>query len=213
MRMTTILGGVASSAVIVAMAVVYLTADRAQAAVDPTTFTLGQDRHPDHIPQWFGMPPKIDAEPSIAPVDSIRPRQRPNQYLPPSVYDDAQLYCLAQNIYFESRGESLEGQAAVAWVTLNRVLDHRFPNTICKVVWQDSQFSWTQDGNSDVPGEAMSWDRAQDIALDLVYNYDPELDPTSGSTYFHERSVRPSWSRRFERVGQIDNHIFYADRG
>ena len=213
MRMSTILGGVASSAVIVAMAVVYLTADRAQAAVDPTFNIEYQDRHPDRIPDWFGMSSGISADYSLAPLASIRPVRRPNQYLPPSVYDADQLHCLAQNIYFEARGESIEGQAAVGWVTLNRVLGPDHPNTICAVVWQSSQFSWTHDGNSDVPGEAESWDRAQDIALDLVYSYDPQLDPTSGSTYFHERSIKPSWSKRFELIGQIDNHIFYADRG
>lgn len=209
MKMSTILGGVASSAVIVAMAVVYLTADEAKAAVDPT-FELSQDRHPD-----YGFTPRAEVIElaSIAPLTSIRPERRPNQYLPASVYQDDQLYCLAQNIYFEARGESIEGQAAVAWVTLNRLLDEDHPNTICKVVWQDSQFSWTHDGKSDTPRDAESWDRAQDIALDLAYSYDPELDPTGGSTYFHERSIKPGWSKRFERVGQIDNHVFYTDRG
>jgi spore germination cell wall hydrolase CwlJ-like protein len=208
MKMSTILGGVASSAVIVAMAVVYLTADEVKAAIDPKTEI--QDRHPELVIQ---LPVEVVVRPSLAPLTSIRPPRRPNQYLPKSVYDQDQLYCLAQNIYFEARGESIEGQAAVAWVTLNRLMGDDHPNTICRVVWQDRQFSWTHDGKSDTPRDAVSWERAQDIALDMVYIWDPELDPTSGSTYFHERSIRPSWSRSFERVGQIDNHIFYADRG
>lgn len=209
MKMSTILGGVASSAVIVAMAVVYLTADEAKAAVDPT-IELSQERHPELV---FTPRSESVQVTSVAPLTSIRPLRRPNQYLPDSVYQNDQLYCLAQNIYFEARGESIEGQAAVAWVTLNRLLGEDHPDTICKVVWQDSQFSWTHDGKSDKPRDAASWGLAQDIALDMVYTYDPLLDPTSGSTYFHERSIRPSWSKRFERVGQIDNHIFYADRG
>lgn len=208
MKMSTILGGVASSAVIVAMAVVYLTADEAKAAVDPKQEI--QDRHPEYV---FTPQAEQLQVASIAPLTSIRPERRPNQLLPASVYQDDQLYCLAQNIYFEARGESIEGQAAVAWVTLNRLLDEQHPDTICEVVWQDSQFSWTHDGKSDKPRDAESWDRAQDIALDLVYSYDPVVDPTSGSTYFHERSIKPGWSKRFDLVGQIDNHVFYSDRG
>lgn len=212
MKMSYILGGVASSAVIVAMAVVYMTAEKALAAVDPITI-IDQDRHPEYIPVQAQPELLAYAGPSLAPEDSIRPRRRPNALLPTSVYDERELYCLAQNIYFESRGESIEGQAAVAWVTLNRLLDEDFPDTICNVVWQDSQFSWTHDGKSDTPRDAVSWDRAQDIALDLVYSYDPVLDPTSGSTYFHEHSISPGWSQKFERIGRIDDHVFYADRG
>lgn len=216
MKMSTILGGVASSAVIVAMAVVYPTAREAKAAVDPTYVVPAQEQlafEPTTPMKPLQAVAEVYTGPSLAPEDSIRPKRRPNALLPASVYNDDQLYCLAQNIYFESRGESLEGQAAVGWVTLNRLLDADHPDTICEVVWEDSQFSWTHDGKSDKPRDAVSWDRAQDIALDLVYSYDPNLDPTSGSTYFHEQSISPGWSKRFDRIGQIDNHVFYVDRG
>jgi len=56
---------------------------------------------------------------------------------------DEDRYCLQQNIFFEARNQSTLGQAAVAWVTLNRVESTRYPDTICEVVWQKSQFSWT----------------------------------------------------------------------
>jgi spore germination cell wall hydrolase CwlJ-like protein len=202
MRMQTILGGVASSAVIVAMAVVYMTAE-VRAAVDPLEINSNSER-------FLQMEPSL-AMPAIK--STVRPRQRPNAALPKHVYNKDQLYCLAQNIYFESRGESYEGQAAVAWVTLNRMMNDQFPSTICKVVWQRKQFSWTHDGRSDTPRDDQSWERAQVIALDVVDNYDPDFDPTVGSTYFHERSISPGWSKKFERVGRIDNHVFYADRG
>lgn len=204
MKMSHILGGAASSAVIVAIAVVYLTAYRALAAVDPAEVVNSNSE------RMIQLEPEL-ASPGIE--KSVRPRQRPNTVLPAHVYNKDQLYCLAQNIYFESRGESYEGQAAVAWVTLNRLMNEDFPNTICRVVWQRSQFSWTHDGNSDTPRDAASWQRAQTIALDVVDNYSAENDPTNGSTYFHERKISPSWSKHFERVGQIDNHVFYADRG
>ena len=206
MKMSIILGGVASSAVIVAMAVVYMTADEAVAAVDPREeLVVNTEQMIEHEP---AMVPS-----ALALATSIRPRQRPNHILPAHVYDEEQMYCLAQNIYFEARGESLEGQAAVAWVTLNRLMDSEHPDTICEVVWEDSQFSWTHDGKSDTPKDAESWNRAQTIALDVVNNYGIHADPTLGSTYFHERSISPGWSKRFNRISQIGNHIFYADRG
>ena len=62
--------------------------------------------------------------------------------------DRDEIYCAAQNIYFESRGEPDIGQVAVALVVLNRVNDRRWPSTICDVVWQDKQFSWTHRSKS-----------------------------------------------------------------
>jgi len=58
-----------------------------------------------------------------------------------------EIKCLADNIYFEARNESVKGQVAVASVTKNRVKSKHYPNTICKVVWEHRQFSWTLDGN------------------------------------------------------------------
>lgn len=166
MRMINILGGVASSAVIVAMAVVYSTAGEAKAAeipaLDPPAFTI----------------------------------------------TDQELECLTQNIYWESRGESLSGQAAIAWVTLNRVSTTAFPDTVCAVVWQRSQFSWTSKGHRKLR-DTHSLQRARAIALMVVDNYHTGADPTHGSTYFHEVNSRPSWSRKFMKMAQIGQHIFY----
>ncbi len=60
-----------------------------------------------------------------------------------------EVFCLAQNIYFEASVEHRVGKSAVAHVTLNRVDSPRYPDSVCEVVWQDRQFSWTQDGKSD----------------------------------------------------------------
>ena len=83
--------------------------------------------------------------------------------------DAKEIYCLAQNIYFEARGEPENGQFAVAAVTMNRVKSHKYPNTVCKVVWQHSQFSWTNDGKSDRPRNKRAWHRARKIAY-MVYS-------------------------------------------
>jgi spore germination cell wall hydrolase CwlJ-like protein len=182
MKMTTIIGGIASSAVIVAMAGIYWTATRAEAAVNPS-------------------------------IDFSRVVYLPAPDLPTlnDVISDSERECLVHNIYFEARGESLLGQRAVAWVTLNRMFSEQFPNSICDVVWQDSQFSWTHDGKSDTPRDADALALAEEMAAAVLESYHTRLDPTDGATYFHSSSVRPAWRRSFERVVQIDQHIFYKD--
>jgi spore germination cell wall hydrolase CwlJ-like protein len=195
MRMIHILGGVASSAVIVAMAVVYLTADEAKAAVEPKEVVY-IDRVVErivHVP--VPMQPRPDPEAIFAEVSK------------------EERHCLALNVYFESRGESKVGQEFVGWVTLNRVMDSDFPDTICAVVWEDQQFSWTHDGKSDRPKDQAAWATAQVVAEEVLQSYGVERDPTEGATYFHATSVKPTWAKSFERVVRIDNHIFYTDRG
>ena len=46
-----------------------------------------------------------------------------------------ELHCLAGAVYFESRGEPLDGQLAVAQVIVNRAEDRRFPSSYCGVVF------------------------------------------------------------------------------
>ena len=122
-----------------------------------------------------------------------------------------QINCLAENIYFEARGESHLGQMAVAWVTLNRVGKPNFANSICEVVWEDGQFSWTQDGKSDKPTDAIAWMEAQQLAW-LVYNtQDVQFDPTDGATMFHASYVKPKWRHDYNQTSRIDNHVFYKD--
>lgn len=166
MRMTNILGGVASSAVIVAMAVVYSTAGEAKSAEPPALGT------------------------------------------PAFTITEQDLECLTQNIYWESRGESLTGQAAIAWVTLNRVTSDAFPDTVCAVVWQRHQFGWTSQGQRKLQ-DTHSLQRARTIALMVVDSYRTGADPTHGSTYFHEVNSRPSWGRKFMKMVRIGQHIFY----
>ena len=49
---------------------------------------------------------------------------------------DAEWQCLTEALYFEARGESLQGQIAVAEVILNRVDSPLYPRSVCKVVKQ-----------------------------------------------------------------------------
>jgi spore germination cell wall hydrolase CwlJ-like protein len=131
----------------------------------------------------------------------------------PGTSGDRQWQCLAQAVYFEARGEPLDGQIAVAEVVLNRVDDPRFPSTICGVTRQGAgsgrgcQFSYVCDGNSDVMKSALARDRAGKIASMMLAGRARTL--TDGATYFHTRSVRPDWSRRFSRTAAIGHHLFY----
>jgi spore germination cell wall hydrolase CwlJ-like protein len=130
-----------------------------------------------------------------------------------SQFSDDDKYCLAQNIFFEARNQSELGQAAVAWVTLNRVEHERYPASICGVVWQDRQFSWTHDGKSDDPSnynEPAAWEHAVEVAETILLDYVTEgWDPTNGATMYHADYVDPYWSKSYAMVSQIESHIFY----
>jgi len=122
--------------------------------------------------------------------------------------------CLALNIYFEARGEPDLGKIAVAHVVLNRVVDKRFPATVCDVVRQGGdqrlhrcQFSWWCDGRSDKPSDARSWQKVQAVARQVYWGFSP--DPTAGALWYHADSVSPSWGHVFDRDSQIGQHIFY----
>jgi len=120
----------------------------------------------------------------------------------------AQLHCLALNVYHEARGEPVEGKFAVAVVTLNRVRSSRFPDTVCRVVWQPAQFSWTHDGKPDTPYNPDAWSLALWIA-ELVLNFDP-FTPAARATHFHAEYVSPYWARGRDPVGRVGRHLFYA---
>ena len=120
-----------------------------------------------------------------------------------------ELNCLALNIYHESRGETLKGQLAVASVTLNRATDDRYPDDVCSVVWQPSQFSWTSDRNSDNPNDINAWKNAQLIALLVSSEYSSTVDVTDGAIMFHAVGSKPRWRKRFEKTAQIGGHVFY----
>jgi hypothetical protein len=119
---------------------------------------------------------------------------------------DAETRCLAGAVYFESKGESLAGQLAVARVVLARTKSGRFPSTICGVVYQPSQFSFVRGGKMPrIDTGSTHWKNAvaiSQIALDGSWKSQME-----GALFFHARYVSPGW--RLKRMGTIDNHVFY----
>lgn len=120
-----------------------------------------------------------------------------------------ELKCMALNVYHESRGEPYAGQKAVALVTMNRVNDPRFPDDICSVVWQDSQFSWTRTKGKKTPANNAAWNNAKIVAEEVVIHYDNINDITNGAVMFHSTSAKPKWRRSFKKTITINKHIFY----
>lgn len=129
----------------------------------------------------------------------------------PAPTGDAEWQCLKEAIYFEARGESLEGQVAVAEVILNRVDSPLYPRTVCGVVKQRGgggcQFSYVCDGRTDRMREKAAADLAGRIARAMLDGAPRVL--TDGATHFHVRGLRPSWSKRFDKTAAIGAHLFY----
>lgn len=127
----------------------------------------------------------------------------------------AELTCLAEAIYFEARGESVQGQKAVAEVILNRRDSGQFPSSVCGVVKQGNkngcQFSYNCGGNSRAIRDKASFLRVKRVAEAALGGAPRNL--TGGATYFHTPAVRPSWSRKFTRTTRIGSHIFYRPGG
>ena len=121
---------------------------------------------------------------------------------------DEEQQCLATAVYFEARGESLEGQLAVARVVINRAASGKYPASWCAVVKQPWQFSFVRAGQFPrVDSASESWRKAQAIARIAVKNA-AEVLPTD-VLWYHADYVAPSWGRRLTRVNKIGTHIFY----
>ena len=119
---------------------------------------------------------------------------------------NAEEECLAGAVYFESKGEPLVGQLAVAQVILNRAASGRFARTACGVVHQAGQFSFVRgDGFPPIARQAATWRTAVAIAhIAQQQLWDGEAP---NALYFHARRVSPNW--RMTRVAALGNHIFY----
>ena len=134
--------------------------------------------------------------------------------------ENPEAWCLAQNIYYESRGSNLADMAAVANVVINRAKDRRYPNTICGVVQQGKknadgtmkrnacQFSWYCDGKSDWPTNGDAWYKAQMIAYQML-EQGRYRGLAEGATHYHADYVNPKWAKDLTLIGRIGEHIFY----
>lgn len=147
----------------------------------------------------------------FAPAGSVSPFQ-----LRGALDESRDLDCLAQAVYYEARGETPAGQAAVAQVVLNRVRHPAFPKSVCAVVFQGArtsgcQFSFACDGASHRPTESTAWRRAEQVAAKAL---DGSVMAEVGSaTHFHVAGTAAGWGPRLLKVAQIGSHIFYRFSG
>ena len=155
----------------------------------------------NEAPNEAGTDPEADAEADEAASLTELVSQQPVS----SPLSD-EMRCLAGAIYFEARGETLEGQLAVGRVVVNRAASGRFPDSYCGVVYQRSQFSF-------VRGRAMpsirenSRDWREAVAIARVAHAGAWQSPVKGALFFHAARVSPNW--RLTRLARVDNHVFY----
>ena len=117
----------------------------------------------------------------------------------------AQIECLSKAAYFESKGESDAGMLAVIHTTLNRVKDARFPNTICGVVYQKSQYVWTKH-NPKIK-EKEQYERAERLAKEVVAG--KHKDVSKGALYFVHVKINRNWLEKLTYTCTIGNHKFF----
>jgi hypothetical protein len=124
--------------------------------------------------------------------------------------------CLAEVLYYEARGEGMEGQKAVAEVVLQRTRDGNYPRTICGVVYEGvqshkryCQFSFACDGALRQPKETTSWARVRRLAEAIVSGAVRLAGETRHAIAYHSVDVEPLWAETMVETAQIGNHIFY----
>jgi spore germination cell wall hydrolase CwlJ-like protein len=124
---------------------------------------------------------------------------------------DAQQECLANAVYFEARGEPIEGQLAVAEVVLNRVESRKYPGTICEVVVQPWQFSFINPRTGAFPKanrSSLAWRKA--VAIARIAERDAARRLSNDILWYHADYVAPGWGKRLNRETKIGLHIFYS---
>ncbi len=130
--------------------------------------------------------------------------------------ESRELTCLALNIYYEARGEPLAGMYAVAEVTMNRMASHRFPETVCGVVYEKrwdrlrkrnvGAFSWTEFDIVPHP-EGSQWKQARQVADEVYHGKQPPA--LNGAMHYHATYIRPSWAAGQEPLARVGGHVFY----
>lgn len=161
-------------------------------------------------PEEGELPSPTESEPApseepAAPAVTAQSLAALVSQMPRPANVDAELRCLAGAVYFESRGESLPGQLAVAHVVINRMKSGRFASSLCGVVHQPSQFSFVRGGKMPRIREGLQWDNA--LAIARIAQDGSWKNNAVGALFFHARHVSPNWGKK--RIAQIDNHIFY----
>ena len=140
---------------------------------------------------------------------------------------DQDIRCLVSNLFFEARGEGVKGMQAVSNVTINRVRSTKYPNSICAVVFQRKQFSWTKQEQWSTIEQVLRGDigaskrfnqkdvvgyyQALEIASKAVLNPSRAIVVVPEDTlWYHAEYVRPSWASRLKKIKKVGKHVFYT---
>ncbi len=178
---------------------------------------------------------KVDTNGDVEPKPNLEPEVKEELPTPINVFDVEEARCLAENIYHEARNQGTAGWLAVAAVTLNRVTDDRFPDSICGVVFQAEtteswrtkgkdvpdiervyypvrhrcQFSWYCDGKPDDINQLGIYMDIMQFSKILLTSRVMMFDITDGATFYHADYVMPSWAKSKIKTIEIGDHIFY----
>ncbi len=117
-------------------------------------------------------------------------------------------YCLTQALYYEARGEGVQGQLAVADVILQRQKSKYHPDTICDVVYEPYQFSFVSDGSTLREIDVEAWNKADDLS-GRILRHEVKTSLTGRALFYHAKTIRPDWADSMVKTAEIGNHIFY----
>lgn len=155
------------------------------------------------MPQEYDPGPGRDADGPMLLAQPLYRNYAPRQQFTGGL--SQQMGCLAEAVYFEARGEPMEGQLAVARVVVARSRSGLFPATYCGVVLQRSQFSFVRNGMMPQPN-TNSWEWRNAVAIAQMA-HEGRRSPVEGALYYHATYVSPGWNRT--PMAQVGNHIFY----
>ena len=180
------------------------------ATSEPVEAELTSEVMPEFVEQEVVQPlptADVSAEEPVAQVEAHSLRELVSA-MPETGRLSKELECLAGAIYFESRGEPIEGQLAVGRVVVNRAESDLFPSSYCGVVYQRKQFSFVRGGRMPaIPRSSAMWKQAKAIAR--IAHEGLWDSAAQDSLYFHAKYVKPGWSRRKVARASISTHIFY----
>lgn len=185
---------------------------------ESASHVLGYNAEPETLHSPFAAVLNEDQPINLIPKLDANDHAWAAQPLPLSAFSEREQNCLTAGIYFESRGEPVRGQAAVAQVILNRVKNPAYPNSICGVVYQNKQwrnrcqFSFACDRIKDRVNDPKRWSMASYVARETTEGR-IWLSTVGSATHYHAAYVKPKWASTMRRAGRIGLHIFYRTFG
>ena len=188
-----------------------LASDYDRAAVAPVTVATINAPTATLVPQPTLSSPALPLDTDVAATPpasfaSLADAVAAHGAAPAAASDDEHLRCLASAIYFESKGEPLHGQLAVAQVILNRTRSGRFASDVCGVVKQRGQFGFVRGGAIPaIDATRAAYKTAVSVAK-VALNEAWETPAAANALYFNGvRAGLPG----LKRIAVIGGHAFY----